>query len=73
MFVSKVSFTCTVAASKGLLLISVTFTVKNHFTVKLFISVGVERSLGIKATLDLLKLTFVKVISVAFAVKTISV
>ena len=50
---------------------SSTLTSKNHFTVRLSTCLRVPTS-GANATLLLLKLTFKKVISVTFAVKTIS-
>src|SRR3989344_3178976 len=62
---------CAFAIPK-LFVLFVILTLKNHLTVRLFISIGVSGLLGISATLDLLKLTFVNVRSVAFAVKITS-
>ena len=68
-----VSFITTCAQAIGLLFVEfVTFTSKNHFTVILFLSAVAEVVTGAKATLLLLNETFVKVISVAFDVKTMS-
>src|SRR3989344_2996238 len=70
---AKESLITTCAFAIGLLFVLfVTLTSRYHLTVKLFISTGTAKSLGINAILDLLKLTFVNMMSVAFAVRTMS-
>src|SRR3989338_4098383 len=64
-----VSLITTMAFAKGLLFEAfVTLTSKNHFTVMLFFSTGASNYNGVNATLDLLKLTLMNVVSVVLAV-----